>query len=80
MSGNEMAQPALHAITGDGISKRSTHNEPDAWSPPLSSTSLGRNIVSDLHGVDDQRGPTHSNPPPGRPPEILRVVHSQQSR
>jgi hypothetical protein len=75
-----MAQPALHAIADDGVSKRSTHNEPDTRSRPSYSIPIGHNIVKDLRGMDHQRGPTHSNPPPSRPPEVLRVVHSQQSR
>jgi hypothetical protein len=75
-----MAQPALDAIAGDGVSKRSTHNESDAWPLPFYSIAVGRNIGRDMQCVDDQRGSTHSSPPPSRPPEVLRVVHSQQSR
>ena len=41
---------------------------------------LGRDIVRSMRGMDDQRGPTRSKPSPGRPPEVFRVVHSQQSR
>ena len=37
----------------------------------------GRDIFRGADGMNDQRGPTHSKPPPGRSPEVLRAAHSQ---
>ncbi len=77
MCASEMAQPALDAIAGDSVSERSTDNEPNARPGAPHANRLGDNTVRQLHGMDDQRGPTHSNPAASRPPEVLRVAHSQ---
>ena len=84
MCAREMAQPALDAIAGHSVSERSTDNEPDARPGARrvnrvgdNTNRLGDNTVRRLHGMDDQRGPTHSNPAASRPSEVLRVAHSQ---
>jgi hypothetical protein len=80
MGGYKMAQPTLDSIANDGVSERSTDNKSDVRSGRCHAISLGHNLVRNLHGVYDQRRPTYSNATPSRPPEVLRVSHSQQSR
>jgi hypothetical protein len=72
--------PALDAIAGYGVSHRPAYDEADARTGPVHRTLHGRNIVRSLDGVDDERGSTRSKPSLGRPSEVFRVVHSQQSR
>jgi hypothetical protein len=75
MSGGQMPQPALDAIASNGVAKGSADNEADArtWT---ASIWRGRAIFRGAYGMNDQRRPTHSKPPPGRSPEVFRVVHS----
>ncbi len=74
---SEMPQPALDAIASDGVSERPTDNEPNARPGAPHTNRLGNNIIRHVRCMDNQRGPTHSKTAPSRPPEVLRVVHSQ---
>jgi hypothetical protein len=76
MSGGEMPQPALDAIASNGVAKRSTDDKADARTRAAASVRCGRDIFRGVYGMNDQRRPTHSKPPPGRSPEVFRVVHS----
>jgi hypothetical protein len=76
MSSGEMSQPALDAIASNGVAERSADDEADARTRVAASFRRGRDIFGGTYGMNDQRGPTHSKPPPGRSQEVFRVVHS----
>src|SRR4029450_8333221 len=80
MCGCKMAQPTLDAITNHGVSERSTDNKSNVRPGRRHAMPLGPNMVRYPHGMDAQGWPTYSNATPRRPPEVLRVAHSQQSR
>ena len=75
MSCGEMPQPALDAIASNGVAKGSTDDEADARTR-TASIGRGRDFFRGAYSMNDQRGPTHSKPPPGRSPEVFRAVHS----
>jgi len=80
MSSGEVPHPALDAIAGDCVSNRSAYHETDARTGPAHRVLRSGDIVRSVHGMDYQRGPSRSKASPGRPSEVFRVVHSQQSR
>jgi hypothetical protein len=69
MGSSEMPQAPLDAIACNRISDSTTHHEADA-------RSIIKVPVTKEHSMNDQGGPTDSNAPSGRTPEVSRVMHS----
>lgn len=80
MSRGKMPKPTLDPISGNGVAKRSTDNETNARPGAAHGIPGGRDIVRSVYGMNDERGPTYAKAPPGRPSEVFRAAHSQQSR
>ena len=83
MSGGEVPQTPLDAITSDSISHSTTHDKANAGLiidlPLLQMAPIKMPLIK-MHSVDYQRGSTHADPSPGCLPEVLGTPHSQRSR
>jgi hypothetical protein len=83
MSGGEVPQTPLDAITSDSISHSTTHDKANAGpiiDLPLIQMSLIKRSLIKRRSVDYQRGSTHADSSPGCLPEVLGTPHSQRSR
>jgi hypothetical protein len=77
---SQMAQTTFDSIARDRVPDSAIDHETNPWPRAARRIPLNRPIAGNTRSMNHQRGPTHTEPTSGRPPEVLRAAHSQRSR